>query len=150
MSNQEERRHKQQYEHYGVKDELSFHHVLSVLHKHDVTQEYRQRISQGCQQNDHGQCCQERSACNERRPFATAGSTDAGVIYPQHAIGLLAGNLCKRIRYKLMHEIQDYLTPEGRDPFKDWLASLTDQMVKARIAARVQRLAAGTSAIANH
>ena len=42
-----------------------------------------------------------------------------------------------------MHEIQDYLTPEGRDPFKDWLASLADRMAKARVAARVQRLAAG-------
>ncbi len=42
-----------------------------------------------------------------------------------------------------MHEIQDYLTPDGRDPFMDWLAALADRMVKARIAARVQRLAAG-------
>jgi len=42
-----------------------------------------------------------------------------------------------------MHEIQDYLTPEGRDPFKDWLSSLSDRMARARIAARVQRLAAG-------
>lgn len=42
-----------------------------------------------------------------------------------------------------MHEIQDYLTPEGRDPFMDWLAALADRMVKARVAARVQRLAAG-------
>ena len=42
-----------------------------------------------------------------------------------------------------MHEIQDYLTPEGRDPFKDWLSSLSDRMARARIAARVQRLVAG-------
>lgn len=42
-----------------------------------------------------------------------------------------------------MHEIQDYLTPEGRDPFKDWLASLSDRMARARILARVQRMAAG-------
>lgn len=42
-----------------------------------------------------------------------------------------------------MYDVQDYLTPEGRDPFKDWLASLSDRMAKARVAARVQRLAVG-------
>lgn len=42
-----------------------------------------------------------------------------------------------------MYDVQDYLTPEGRDPFKDWLAFLPDRMAKARIAARVQRLVAG-------
>src|SRR5574337_767429 len=42
-----------------------------------------------------------------------------------------------------MWEILDYLTPEGREPFREWLASLGDRMAKARIAARVQRLAAG-------
>ncbi|HRH82297.1 MAG TPA: type II toxin-antitoxin system RelE/ParE family toxin [Thiobacillaceae bacterium] len=42
-----------------------------------------------------------------------------------------------------MYDVQDYLTSEGRDPFKDWLATLADRMAKARIAARVQRLAAG-------
>lgn len=41
-----------------------------------------------------------------------------------------------------MHEIQDYLTPEGRDPYKSWLSGLADRQAKARIAARVQRLAA--------
>lgn len=42
-----------------------------------------------------------------------------------------------------MYDVQDYLTSEGRDPFKDWLASLADRMAKARVAARVQRLATG-------
>jgi putative addiction module killer protein len=42
-----------------------------------------------------------------------------------------------------MYDVQNYLTPEGRDPFKDWLASLADRMAKARVAARVQRLAVG-------
>lgn len=42
-----------------------------------------------------------------------------------------------------MCEILHYLTPDGRDPFQDWLIALADRMAKARIAARVQRLAAG-------
>ena len=65
MSNEEERWHRQHYEQDRVNDELSFHHVLSVLHKHDVTQEYGHRISQCCQQNDRGQRCHEDSTCNE-------------------------------------------------------------------------------------
>lgn len=40
-------------------------------------------------------------------------------------------------------QTRDYLTEEGRDPFKDWIASLGDRMAKARIAARVGRLSAG-------
>ena len=42
-----------------------------------------------------------------------------------------------------MHEIQDYITTEGRDPFKDWVSKLADRMARARVLARVQRLAAG-------
>ncbi len=42
-----------------------------------------------------------------------------------------------------MHEIQDYVTAEGKDPFKDWVASLADRMARARLLARVQRMAAG-------
>jgi putative addiction module killer protein len=42
-----------------------------------------------------------------------------------------------------MHEIQDYVTQEGKDPFKDWIASLADRMARARLLARVQRMAAG-------
>ena len=42
-----------------------------------------------------------------------------------------------------MHEIQDYLTPEGKDPFKNWLESVVDRMARARVLARVQRMGAG-------
>lgn len=42
-----------------------------------------------------------------------------------------------------MNEIRDYITDEGRIPFKEWLFSLSDRIAKARIAARVQRLVAG-------
>lgn len=42
-----------------------------------------------------------------------------------------------------MLEIQDYQDSNGRIPFKDWLAALADRMARARIAARVQRMAAG-------
>ena len=42
-----------------------------------------------------------------------------------------------------MHEIQDYLTAEGKDPFKDWVSGLADRMARARVLARVQRMAAG-------
>ena len=42
-----------------------------------------------------------------------------------------------------MIEISDYLTPAGRDPFKDWLADLADRMARARILARVGRMAGG-------
>ena len=42
-----------------------------------------------------------------------------------------------------MWEILDYLTPDGRDPFKDWLAELADRQARARIAVRIQRMAAG-------
>jgi putative addiction module killer protein len=42
-----------------------------------------------------------------------------------------------------MWEIFDYLTPEGRVPYREWLANLADKMARARISARVQRLAAG-------
>lgn len=42
-----------------------------------------------------------------------------------------------------MIEIRDYLTPAGRDPFRDWLADLADRMARARILARVGRMAGG-------
>ena len=42
-----------------------------------------------------------------------------------------------------MHDVQDYVTPEGKAPFKDWIASLADRMARARLLARVQRMAAG-------
>ena len=42
-----------------------------------------------------------------------------------------------------MYQIQDYLTPDGSDPYIDWLTSLADRMAKARVATRVQRMGAG-------
>jgi len=42
-----------------------------------------------------------------------------------------------------MFELHDYQTPDGSIPFKDWLAGLADRIAKAKIAARVQRVAAG-------
>jgi putative addiction module killer protein len=42
-----------------------------------------------------------------------------------------------------MLDIQDYVTAEGKDPFKDWVSSLADRMARARLLARVQRMAAG-------
>lgn len=42
-----------------------------------------------------------------------------------------------------MHDIQDYVTHDGKDPFKDWIASLADRMARARLLARVQRMATG-------
>lgn len=42
-----------------------------------------------------------------------------------------------------MYQITDYLTESGRDPLKDWLASLADRQARARVLVRVQRMAAG-------
>lgn len=42
-----------------------------------------------------------------------------------------------------MYQITDYLTEGGRDPLKDWLASLADRQARARVLVRVQRMAAG-------
>ena len=42
-----------------------------------------------------------------------------------------------------MFQINDYLTDDGRIPFKEWLADLTDRQAKARILTRVQRMSAG-------
>ena len=42
-----------------------------------------------------------------------------------------------------MFDILDYQTEDGRDPFKDWLAGLTARQARARVAVRVQRMAAG-------
>jgi putative addiction module killer protein len=40
-------------------------------------------------------------------------------------------------------EIVDYLTPEGRAPFKAWLSAVSDRVAKVQIMARVQRMAGG-------
>lgn len=42
-----------------------------------------------------------------------------------------------------MIEIRDYLTPDGHDPYKAWLADLADRMARARILARIGRMAGG-------
>ncbi len=42
-----------------------------------------------------------------------------------------------------MYQIIDYLTPDGHDPFKDWLAGLADRQARARVLVRIQRMAAG-------
>src|SRR4051812_47927530 len=42
-----------------------------------------------------------------------------------------------------MYQVTDYLTAEGHDPFKEWLANLVDRQARARVAVRVQRMAAG-------
>ena len=42
-----------------------------------------------------------------------------------------------------MFEIQDYLTPEGDDPYAQWLASLADRQARARVLVRIGRMASG-------
>lgn len=42
-----------------------------------------------------------------------------------------------------MHDIQTYQTPDGREPYAEWLARLADRQAKARVVVRVQRMAAG-------
>lgn len=42
-----------------------------------------------------------------------------------------------------MFEVLDYLSPEGKDLYIEWLAGLADRQARARILVRVQRMAAG-------
>lgn len=42
-----------------------------------------------------------------------------------------------------MFDLLDYQTADGRDPFKEWLASVADRQARAKVAVRVQRVAAG-------
>jgi putative addiction module killer protein len=42
-----------------------------------------------------------------------------------------------------MFDLLDYQMADGRDPFKEWLAELADRQARARVAVRVQRMAAG-------
>ena len=42
-----------------------------------------------------------------------------------------------------MFKVSDYLTDDGHDPFKDWLANLADRQARARVVVRIQRMAAG-------
>jgi hypothetical protein len=51
------------------------------------------------------------------------------------------------IRYTLLEplnrELREYQTREGKNPFKEWLSSIRDKEVKARIIVRLKRLAFG-------
>lgn len=42
-----------------------------------------------------------------------------------------------------MITIEHYLTPAGKDVYFDWFSNLSDRQAKARIAVRINRLAAG-------
>ena len=42
-----------------------------------------------------------------------------------------------------MFEIQDYLTPEGEDPYAKWLISLADRQARARVLVRIGRMSGG-------
>lgn len=42
-----------------------------------------------------------------------------------------------------MYAVEDYLTDDGHDPFKEWLENLSDRQARARILVRVQRMTAG-------
>lgn len=42
-----------------------------------------------------------------------------------------------------MIEVRRYVTESGRDVFGEWLADLNDARAKAKVAARIARLAAG-------
>jgi putative addiction module killer protein len=42
-----------------------------------------------------------------------------------------------------MFDLLDYQTADGLDPFKEWLASVADRQARAKVAVRVQRVAAG-------
>jgi putative component of toxin-antitoxin plasmid stabilization module len=40
-------------------------------------------------------------------------------------------------------DLQNYVTPEGRTPFEDWISKLRDQRAKARIFVRIDRVRLG-------
>ena len=42
-----------------------------------------------------------------------------------------------------MWEQSDYLTPEGKSPYKAWLTGITDRMARARIETRILRMKGG-------
>jgi putative addiction module killer protein len=42
-----------------------------------------------------------------------------------------------------MIEIREYITPEGTSPFGEWLLNLRDRKAKAKVVARLDRVAAG-------
>ena len=42
-----------------------------------------------------------------------------------------------------MHDIRTHRSPDGREPYAQWLARLTDRQARARVLVRVQRMATG-------
>ena len=42
-----------------------------------------------------------------------------------------------------MFEVEDYLSPDGEDPYKKWLGELADKQARARVLVRVLRIKAG-------
>jgi putative addiction module killer protein len=42
-----------------------------------------------------------------------------------------------------MNDVQTYQTPDGREPYAEWLADLADRQARARVLVRVLRMAAG-------
>ena len=42
-----------------------------------------------------------------------------------------------------MNDIQTYQTPDGREPYAEWLAALADRQARARVLVRVHRMSAG-------
>ena len=49
----------------------------------------------------------------------------------------------------MMFEVEDYLSPEGEDPYKKWLAELADRQARARVVVRVMRMSAAILVTAN-
>lgn len=43
----------------------------------------------------------------------------------------------------MVYEIEDYVTPNGKSPFTDWLLDLKDGVARAKLTARIDRAAHG-------
>lgn len=42
-----------------------------------------------------------------------------------------------------MYQVSTYKTEDGREPFKEWLSTLSDRQAKSRILTRLERMEAG-------
>lgn len=42
-----------------------------------------------------------------------------------------------------MYQVSTYKTEDGREPFKEWLTTLSDRQAKSRILTRLERMEAG-------
>lgn len=42
-----------------------------------------------------------------------------------------------------MYHVIEYTSPEGKDPYRDWLLNLADRQARARVVTRINRMAAG-------